>query len=616
MPRSTCSYSFVSSLIVGLWYAKESVGDAGVNHLGYFTGVWSPDGNAIATHGFTGALHVWYRHEDGSLQPRPAASGHYGAVVDACWAGNGGCLLSVSTDQTARITAEVVPDHQRNIQMGKYEQAERAGHDLESPTEATSRETAPMIWREIARPQVHGHDFSCVAAFPSADPESRALRYASGSEEKMIRVFEAPAVFQETVKMSSGGGGALRDLPGPATASGSNGTRTSPPTFNVANAYGATLPALGLSNKAIYEDNEAASKAVANDDDQGFGFQPPSGGMFHSEGPDVAPSCAPSAVSGAALEEHLAQNTLWPEIHKLYGHGNDVYSLAADPRGRFLASASKAQSASLARIFLWDVETWTMLPGGQLEGHALTVTQLAFSPDGKFLASASRDRSLIVFRRRDGMDANGRDRGIDPPAAGAGPAFMLAGKVTKAHGRVVWGLSWAPDSSFILTASRDHCIKAWKVNSTTGSMCEKPLLNVSFEDSVRCVAASPEIPLSEGEDERADTSLPKRVDSRIQRCLVAVGLENGIIVVAELRWDVNEGRESTGEEGLQLEWEEIWRSSRFVRHAAAVRKLCWRAMSEGKRARYQNVPSLCKMERPVLQLASCSDDHAIRIYEF
>ena len=44
-------------------------------------------------------------------------------------------------------------------------------------------------------------------------------------------------------------------------------------------------------------------------------------------------------MSGPPLEEHLAGNTLWPEGHKLYGHGNNLYAMAAHPSGRLLASA-------------------------------------------------------------------------------------------------------------------------------------------------------------------------------------------------------------------------------------------------------------------------------------
>lgn len=45
----------------GLWMSEESVGDAGANNLGYFTGCFSPQGTSILAHGFTGALHLWKR---------------------------------------------------------------------------------------------------------------------------------------------------------------------------------------------------------------------------------------------------------------------------------------------------------------------------------------------------------------------------------------------------------------------------------------------------------------------------------------------------------------------------------------------------------------------------
>ena len=48
----------------GLWMCEESVGDAGANNLGYFTGCFSPDGSSIMAHGYTGALHLWRRPGD------------------------------------------------------------------------------------------------------------------------------------------------------------------------------------------------------------------------------------------------------------------------------------------------------------------------------------------------------------------------------------------------------------------------------------------------------------------------------------------------------------------------------------------------------------------------
>ena len=44
---------------------------------------------------------------------------------------------------------------------------------------------------------MHGHDFSCLASLPAED--GRPYCYASGSEEKVIRVFEAPTTVIESI---------------------------------------------------------------------------------------------------------------------------------------------------------------------------------------------------------------------------------------------------------------------------------------------------------------------------------------------------------------------------------------------------------------------------------
>ena len=92
-------------------------------------------------------------------------------------------------------------------------------------------------------------------------------------------------------------------------------------------------------------------------------------------------------------------------MHKLYGHGNDLFAMAAHPSGGVLATACRAQSAETAGIWLWDTATWA--PRGTLSAHTLTVTQLAFSPDGRYLLSASRDRSFAVFEQAAAQGAGG-----------------------------------------------------------------------------------------------------------------------------------------------------------------------------------------------------------------
>ena len=51
--------SILASACAGLWFAEESVGDAGPTSLGYFGCAWSPRADYIVSHGFTGALHLW-----------------------------------------------------------------------------------------------------------------------------------------------------------------------------------------------------------------------------------------------------------------------------------------------------------------------------------------------------------------------------------------------------------------------------------------------------------------------------------------------------------------------------------------------------------------------------
>ena len=45
--------------------------------------------------------------------------------------------------------------------------------------------------------QIHGHDFACLAVLPKASPPC----YASGSEEKVIRVLEAPQAYEDTIAL-------------------------------------------------------------------------------------------------------------------------------------------------------------------------------------------------------------------------------------------------------------------------------------------------------------------------------------------------------------------------------------------------------------------------------
>jgi hypothetical protein len=60
-----------------------------------------------------------------------------------------------------------------------------------------------------------------------------------------------------------------------------------------------------------------------------------------AENIESIPDALPMVLTKPPIEEHLGWNTLWPETHKLYGHGNELFSMCSDHRGHLLATACK-----------------------------------------------------------------------------------------------------------------------------------------------------------------------------------------------------------------------------------------------------------------------------------
>ena len=52
--------------------------------------------------------------------------------------------------------------------------------------------------------QVHGHDFACAAVLPTDPAHPGRHTYLSGSEEKVLRVMEAPQAFLDTLAAATG----------------------------------------------------------------------------------------------------------------------------------------------------------------------------------------------------------------------------------------------------------------------------------------------------------------------------------------------------------------------------------------------------------------------------
>ena len=55
-------------------------------------------------------------------------------------------------------------------------------------------------------------------------------------------------------------------------------------------------------------------------------------------------------------------------------------------------------------------------------------------------------------------------------AGGGGAPFKLVARVMKAHTRVIWTCSWAPDGRMFATGARDGTVKLWALTSTSGTL--------------------------------------------------------------------------------------------------------------------------------------------------
>ena len=354
------------------------------------------------------------------------------------------------------------------------------------------------IWHEIARPQIHGHDMSCLTMLSS-------YKFASGAEEKVVRIFTSPLTFKTCLEKIS----YAND-------------------FNDTLAEGANLPALGLMNKAVFERDLKDEKVhISNSRDLTYD-QPP-------------------------IEEELVQHTLWPEEQKLYGHGYEIFSMAARHDGTLLATTCKSTSPEYAAILIWDTKTWTQTQ--KLVSHQLTVTQLAFSPDDRYFISVARDRRWSLF-------------GFDK---GKYNVLATSSKKDSLHGRIIWCCAWTHDSKYFATGSRDGKIGIWSENVY---LSQPYLPTTSFEIKNTSVTALAFAPFKLSQN----------------AYILAVGFDSGNIELKELILKENESI-----------WDTIAIYNKSFAHHLTVKRLQFRPQGKG--------------ENKSLQLASCGLDHMVKIYD-
>ncbi|KRZ83324.1 Elongator complex protein 2 [Trichinella sp. T8] len=355
------------------------------------------------------------------------------------------------------------------------------------------RKGKKTTFHELSRAQVHGYEMACLSV-------TRRGELVSGGEEKVLRVFNAPTSFFELLSSVCEVERFLKNED------------------RLMAGDRAIMPALGLSNISI-----------TDDDNETFNVQ---------------------LTNEPLLATDLAQNTLWIEVHKLYGHGFELHTVASNHAGSVVASACLATSEAHAKIFLWSTVDWRLKTS--LEGHKLTVTRICFSHDDQMILSASRDRSWCLFSRQsDGGEFDWQ---------------LIAQR--REHARIIWDCAWAPDDKSFVTASRDKKLMMWNMKESATDIDHHVIV---LEDSVTAVDI-----------------FPKDFENRL---IVVAGLNNGNIYGIE--WNRKSG-----------EHRFIFNMTQFnLSHSSTVSRLKFSPLIEED-----------ENGELTTQLASCSFDHSLRIY--
>lgn len=186
-------------------------------------------------------------------------------------------------------------------------------------------------------------------------------------------------------------------------------------------------------------------------------------------------------------------------------HPDSINAIALSPDGTKLAAAGGDWT-----VRLWEVNTGKYI--NSLTGHPSAVNAVAFSPDGNILASAGSTLRLWDADTGESLHTDSRDLGsIDLLAFSPNGKTLATGggwdhtvhlwdvntgtlrTGMKGHTDKIRDMAFSPDSTRLITASRDRTMRLWNVNTGTEliSVSSDGSLHLWDVDSGRYQSSSP-----------------------------------------------------------------------------------------------------------------------------
>jgi WD40 repeat protein len=162
----------------------------------------------------------------------------------------------------------------------------------------------------------------------------------------------------------------------------------------------------------------------------------------------------------AKLREEIGAANGKSQLDRLTGHLKVAKKLP-----KLIKSGKIEPDTEMQALMVLSGSMYHVREQNSFSGHDGGVNRISFSPDGQIIASASDDKTVKLWRAKDGK--------------------LITTLKDKGHTDLVYGVSFSPDGQMIASASKDKTVKLWKRDGTF-------IRNLQHTDVVNAVSFSPD----------------------------------------------------------------------------------------------------------------------------